>query len=896
MILRTKKQHQIVLYTILYFFQFLSPMMITSKTDKNKYEYMVYENGMKVVLVSNPEFDKSACAVSVGVGSFDNPKDIDGLAHFLEHMLFMGSEKHPNENYFMELVNKYGGYTNAYTASEKTCYYSSIHKDHLEELVDALSGFFINPLLKADGISRELNAVHSEYTNGLDDQETLEWDALKEFVKDDVHLKKFECGNLETLKRPEIHKEVSEFYKEWYSSDKCVLVLCGVEPIEKLRDMASVFKNVKKNESVKHRTLSSDIALFKEEFLARELKAKSLNDKEDVKVHIIVPPMREMFKTNPMGFIDHLLCTEERGSLLNNLKNRGMGYGAHLTSEDFVEFTIVEFTLQLTDLKYKHEAQQMLYDELTCVLPGKITEKEYNRIKQIKKLELDYSENSGVIDIALEISEGTLSYPWNYTLHGDKVFEKFDRDVIMNALNLMSDYKKWLIIDCTRNLTEEEEKKTFKDKMLGQIDIFVGDEYINLKRSEPEEKQDQHDDVLLKDVYLITSTDFNSSQEFQGRKVVKENNLHFVFDNAFESPKGCISIWFKHSVNQNVNRMRIYTSLLLNSFGEEYYRHLENNHIEITKIGGNGFDRFDFKGFNSTLPDIVVKFFEFSRINTKFTPSEISKLKSSYTKKIYGSPYIRAFDVFNKHLKGLKQLEELLVELDEMNSDCFSENCLANLSFDVVAVGNLDYNEIKKMNLALKLQSIDKNILPNELNVVNGGEVTFTAHNTTNNLLYRFYQVPKGQYHYFLLFSQIFSEKFFDELRTKEQLGYVVDLEFRNACNEMFIALLVQSERSVPYLSRRFDAFIKEVPDKIDDIDEEEFSEFKEGAIINLTEKMQSMDELFDHSNFVYKYHGFDFGELPNLAEKIAKLAKDEFKSILDFEKLNKMEVKTNKE
>jgi insulysin len=60
--------------------------------------------------------DMVSVSLSVNVGSFNNPPDRQGLAHFLEHMIFMGSEKYPNENAFFELISASGGYANAYTS------------------------------------------------------------------------------------------------------------------------------------------------------------------------------------------------------------------------------------------------------------------------------------------------------------------------------------------------------------------------------------------------------------------------------------------------------------------------------------------------------------------------------------------------------------------------------------------------------------------------------------------------------------------------------------------------------------------------------------------------------------------------------------------------------------
>jgi insulysin len=94
-----------------------SDILEVSKNDPRSYRYLVLPNGLRVILVSDPKADKAAAALSVSVGSFSDPEEIPGLAHFLEHMLFLGSEKYPGENDYSEYLSENGGYSNAYTAA-----------------------------------------------------------------------------------------------------------------------------------------------------------------------------------------------------------------------------------------------------------------------------------------------------------------------------------------------------------------------------------------------------------------------------------------------------------------------------------------------------------------------------------------------------------------------------------------------------------------------------------------------------------------------------------------------------------------------------------------------------------------------------------------------------------
>ncbi|TBU01197.1 insulinase-like peptidase, partial [Hamiltosporidium tvaerminnensis] len=101
-------------------------MICKSNQDDCKYEYLQLKNGVKVICISDINADRSACAVSIKTGSYDDPNDYSGLAHFLEHMLFMGTEKYPSENEFFDYISKYGGESNAYTDNKLTLYYFDI--------------------------------------------------------------------------------------------------------------------------------------------------------------------------------------------------------------------------------------------------------------------------------------------------------------------------------------------------------------------------------------------------------------------------------------------------------------------------------------------------------------------------------------------------------------------------------------------------------------------------------------------------------------------------------------------------------------------------------------------------------------------------------------------------
>ena len=107
--------------------QFVLPI-----SDKRSYRGLKLTNDLTALVISDPTTDRSAAALDVHVGYLQDPEKLPGLAHFLEHMLFMGTEKYPGEDDYQDFVTGKGGYTNAYTDTDHTNYYFEITPDGLQ--------------------------------------------------------------------------------------------------------------------------------------------------------------------------------------------------------------------------------------------------------------------------------------------------------------------------------------------------------------------------------------------------------------------------------------------------------------------------------------------------------------------------------------------------------------------------------------------------------------------------------------------------------------------------------------------------------------------------------------------------------------------------------------------
>ena len=140
------------------------PAVVVSPNDDRAYDLIKLANGLEVMLVSDATAEKSAAALSIGLGAASDPEDYPGMAHYLEHMLFMGSAQFPEPDGFMAFTAEHGGMTNAYTGLDITNYMMMVENEAFPEALDRFSSFFTDPLLDPTYIDKEKNAVNAEWS------------------------------------------------------------------------------------------------------------------------------------------------------------------------------------------------------------------------------------------------------------------------------------------------------------------------------------------------------------------------------------------------------------------------------------------------------------------------------------------------------------------------------------------------------------------------------------------------------------------------------------------------------------------------------------------------------------------------------------------------------------
>ncbi|KAH0862016.1 hypothetical protein HID58_079227 [Brassica napus] len=167
---------------------------------------------------------KAAAAMCVAMGSFLDPPEAQGLAHFLEHMLFMGSSEFPDENEYDSYLSKHGGSSNAYTEMEHTCYHFEVKREFLQGALKRFSQFFVAPLMKTEAMEREVLAVDSGNKKSLSGA-----------MENGVDLR--EC--------------IMKLYKEYYHGGLMKLVVIGGESLDTLESwVVELFGDVKNGSKI----------------------------------------------------------------------------------------------------------------------------------------------------------------------------------------------------------------------------------------------------------------------------------------------------------------------------------------------------------------------------------------------------------------------------------------------------------------------------------------------------------------------------------------------------------------------------------------------------------------------------------------------------------------------
>ena len=218
--------------------------------DKREYRHLVLPNRLQAVVVSDKTAHSGAAALCVGVGQLDDPPEVEGLAHFLEHMLFLGTEKYPDESNFDQFCASGGGYSNAWTSLDHTMYHFIVSEPMLRDTLDRFASFFSCPLFSESGTEREISAVNSENNKNLQDDDRREYQLIRSTCDTAHPMARFGAGNAQTLRHPrggatDVREELLKLHRTLYSANLMKLAVVGNSTLDALEaDVRAMFSNI----------------------------------------------------------------------------------------------------------------------------------------------------------------------------------------------------------------------------------------------------------------------------------------------------------------------------------------------------------------------------------------------------------------------------------------------------------------------------------------------------------------------------------------------------------------------------------------------------------------------------------------------------------------------------
>ncbi|CAH1155362.1 unnamed protein product [Phaedon cochleariae] len=391
---------------------------------------------------SASELKMAAAGLCIGVGSFSDPKDVPGMAHFLEHMVFMGSEKFPAENDFDSFIKKGGGSDNASTDSETTCFYFECLEKHLHEALDKFAQFFIAPLMKKGAMTREREAIESEFQMALPSDWSRKEQLLCSFSKKDSPVNSFAWGNLITLKEniddDKLYEGVHEFRKRHYSAHRMTLAIQARLPTETLQKyVVECFSKVPNNELPANDFTVFSNGLFETPEFNRLYYMKPTKDSCQVDLTWSLPPLREKYKSKPVQYVSFLMGDEGKGSLLSYLKKKmwaistsiGNGEGG---SEDNSMYTLYTVSIVLTEegLKNISEVIGVVFSYINLMKRLGPQKRIFDELKSIGDTAFQFATEEPASDMVENLCEDMQFYPPEDYIAGSELYYEFDPQAI----------------------------------------------------------------------------------------------------------------------------------------------------------------------------------------------------------------------------------------------------------------------------------------------------------------------------------------------------------------------------------------------------------------------------------------------------------------------------------
>jgi insulysin len=859
-----------------------------SPNDDRNYRYVTLDNELRVFLVSDPETDKAAASLVALRGQNHDPKQYAGLAHFLEHMLFIGTNKYPEVDEYQQFISANGGSSNAYTAADHTNYFFDIHPDYFHEGLDRFAQFFIAPLLDPAYVDREKNAVHSEYQMQIKDDGWRGFSALKAAMNPDYPGSDFHIGSLETL-GDGVDEALSQFRKDNYSADQMILVAFSNEPLDTMESWITPLFSAVENHDI------GDAEPLPSAFLAQDLPFtltyRSLKDSRRVSFNFPIPSTDEHYQQKPALYITNLLGHEGDGSLHQHLKSAGwiesLAAGTNRIDSDN---SLIGIDIELTELGAAH------IQDITDTLFAYV-----NILKTTPPEAWRYAEQARVAELGFRFQEQ--SSPTGFVYRVGPLLNLYPPEHVLSAPYLMEDFDPTLINEYIEflhpgNLIMEI---VGPDVETDQLEPWFQVPYQVAKGVPMPRVQEDHQlDLPDNNRFLPESLKLLSNDPGGPQPVVENSAISLWLDRDTEFGVPRANVFLTLGVKggfttpHDIVMAQLYQLLATDARNELTYPAMLAGLSYNLSVASDGF-RLRLSGYNDKQPELL------TAVLDGFTVLELDADKFAlYKAELIREwrdfkkerPYTQTYATLNHLLLSSSwppaSLADALTDLTVADLKSWRKEKLQGFSVLGFAHGNLDEASVVEIaNLIEDKLPTEKFELADPAIADISGAMKMALpvdHQDASMVLYvqdldnSFEQRARSA-----LAVQLLRQSYFTSLRTEQQLGYVVTITNRAIHDRGGIAFIVQSPVASPAaLETATLSFMEKRLPAIRDMSDSEFEQNKAGIISRLLETDKNLGQRSQRYWADLDFGVLTFDSREQIAALVAGLDKSAIVEFLD--------------
>jgi insulysin len=878
-----------------------------SENDTREYKYIKLKNNLDVVIITDN--DETLCGACLNVNIGSAKESIPGLAHFLEHMLFMGSKKYPNSNNFMSSINKSGGSTNAYTSDTDTNYYFVCSTDTYLNNLDRFGNFLVNPLLSKKYVNKEISNVNSESNKNIVDNDWLKLEIIKTLFYDNHPLNHYTAGTKESLTIPSIHDKLKQFKKDFYTAERMSLVLFVNNKIKfdnlnkLLEDTFTLIPFNDKKESI---------------LLGPPLKGNQIvsyipfNDSHQLRLIFQVKTTKNPIES-PLSYIYYLINLKYPGSLFDILSTQNLITLLDCGEiNDFDDYTLFAIDCELTDKGFKiyDKIYNFIKSYLDYVIKGiidntKDLEKHFFQNLQMSKNNFKFWEKPDITSIIGVISS-TLKYdiPREYILNYELKLDSFDI-VIKNIKTMFDDYSCSVAIG-SKNL------KLKINKIYPNYKVKYNVSDITFKPIK------YNFTIPILNNYICYNPTLESVEQNKiPIKLDEKNFISFHYgDIHYKLPVVEIKLYIK--LPQLLESIDNYVKILL------YYSAAYNSIVKIKDMLNNAGYNFYFKlnidSLYISISGYTEKILEAIKIikylfSQKFTEDHFTQAKYELEQNFKNFSYetvISKFAIYTQEKihKTFFMPDKMLIELKSLTMKDVIKSYNDKINYTKISIfssGNITSDFSIKINKKIykyiNIKHVDEIKMINNINEYNDNQMFIYKKNIKdtkdiNVLVGLLFALPEfsikksdNWYEYILfcrLFEVILNNDFYYEMRTEKEIGYVVRIKssvYENDLSQkIYIKFIIQSSKyKYDYVLHEIEEFIKRQKKRIlNEISELDYRDFVKSEKNKLERNFDTLSDLTGYyfNSIIDESYKFNLREI--LLNKIESFSLDKFRSYFE--------------